>query len=146
MSELEAVDTEAQRAELEAMSQALLDRLNTMVAEQEQRAAEFADRTHSLSALPAEINLPQVESTLHAPEPLPAVRPLPQERKLPPPPAARRVDPPPTARREEKPAARQPQRHPAAPAKKKEEGSSIGVGGLGVVLVVIYALLRACSN
>lgn len=48
--ELDGMDQ--QRRALEEMSQNLLDKLNAMVKEQEQRAREFAERTHSLSSLP----------------------------------------------------------------------------------------------
>lgn len=46
------VTTEPQRQALDAMSQELVNKLNVMVAEQEQRAREFAARQHSLSSLP----------------------------------------------------------------------------------------------
>lgn len=49
------VTTEPQRLALEAMSRDLVEKLNTMVAEQEQRARDFAAHQHSLSSLPAQM-------------------------------------------------------------------------------------------
>ena len=62
----ERVTTEPQRQALDAMSQELVNKLNIMVAEQEQRAREFAARQHSLSSLPQQ-TLPPVPS-----EPVPS--------------------------------------------------------------------------
>ncbi len=57
------VTTEPQRLALEAMSHDLVVKLNMMVAEQEQRAHDFAAHQHSLSSLPAQMTpeLTQVE-------------------------------------------------------------------------------------
>ena len=49
----EKVSTEPQRLALEEMSRDLVDKLNKMVAEQEERAAQFAAQQHSLSAKPS---------------------------------------------------------------------------------------------
>ncbi len=49
------VSTEPQRLALEAMSRDLVEKLNAMVAEQEQRARDFAAHQHSLSSLPAQM-------------------------------------------------------------------------------------------
>lgn len=46
------VSTEPQRKALDAMSDDLVRKLHAMVAEQEQRAREFAAHQHSLSSLP----------------------------------------------------------------------------------------------
>lgn len=48
----ERVSTEPQRRALDAMSDDLVRKLHAMVAEQEQRAREFAAHQHSLSSLP----------------------------------------------------------------------------------------------
>ena len=53
------VSTEPQRLALEAMSRDLVNKLNAMVAEQEQRAQEFARQQHSLSSLPTQ-TLPEI--------------------------------------------------------------------------------------
>lgn len=53
------VTTEPQRLALEAMSNDLVRKLNAMVAEQEQRAREFAAQQHSLSSLPT-LSVPEV--------------------------------------------------------------------------------------
>ena len=160
MPETEQVDTESQRVALEEMSQALLDRLNAMVAEQEKRAAEFAERTHSLSALPQGTPLPQVvpvavEPIARPASPLPSMPPLqPEHRAADTPSAARSVPPPPAAKPKAEPAPRQQwapapqQSRPKAPrgGQRQEEKSSLGSGVVVFVLVVIYFLIRACSN
>ena len=55
------VSTEPQRQALEAMSNDLVAKLNAMVAEQEQRAHEFALQQHSLSSLPTQ-TLPEISA------------------------------------------------------------------------------------
>ncbi len=55
------VSTEPQRLALEAMSRDLVHKLNAMVAEQEQRAHEFALQQHSLSSLPTQ-TLPEISA------------------------------------------------------------------------------------
>lgn len=55
------MSTEPQRQALEAMSQDLVAKLNAMVAEQEQRAHEFALQQHSLSSLPTQ-TLPEISA------------------------------------------------------------------------------------
>lgn len=70
------VSTEPQRLALEAMSRDLVNKLNAMVAEQEQRAYEFAQHQHSLSSLPSqtlpEITMPTLPETAPAPVEPPA--------------------------------------------------------------------------
>ena len=75
------VSTEPQRQALEAMSRDLVNKLNAMVAEQEQRAQEFARQQHSLSSLPTQ-TLPEISiPTLPNPEPTPvALHTQPQEQ------------------------------------------------------------------
>lgn len=53
------VTTAPQRQALETMSQNLVEKLNAMVAEQEQRARDFAAHQHSLSSLPS-YTLPEI--------------------------------------------------------------------------------------
>ena len=55
------MSTEPQRQALEAMSHDLIAKLNAMVAEQEQRAHEFALQQHSLSSLPTQ-TLPEISA------------------------------------------------------------------------------------
>lgn len=158
MPEAENADTESQRIALEEMSQQLLERLNAMVAEQEKRAAEFAARTHSLSALPEVVPPPQVPVVPELVAPpataLPPVPPLQAERRVAAPPsAARSVPPPPAAKPKAEPAPQQqwtpaPKKSlPGAPRGQQQgEQSSIGFGWVAFVMFVIYFLIRACSN
>lgn len=146
--------TEAQRKALEEMSDQLLQRLNSMVAEQEARAAEFAARTHSLSALP-ELTQPQETPGIPTTGSRPTVSPLPQQ---PAPqtfaqpshtePAQPAIKIPPLVRKkaEPEPAPEPPRpiRRPA-PQQKKTEESSIGAGTLIIIVCIIYALIKSCS-
>ena len=67
------VTTAPQRQALETMSQNLIEKLNAMVAEQEQRARDFAAHQHSLSSLPSytlpEITQAPLTSVPRPPEP-----------------------------------------------------------------------------
>lgn len=156
-SEPAVVDTEAQRAALEEMSRALLEGLNAMVAEQERRAAEFARREHSLSALPEPLALPQAPAVpgpqVEPVKPAPAV---PEEEELmeaprsgrhvPPPPGAKQAATPPPAQ-QWGPAPRRSQ--PAAwrkAAEEEKERASIGSGVVGFVVLAIFFIIRSCSN
>lgn len=69
------VTTEPQRQALEAMSNDLVNKLNTMVAEQEQRAHDFAAQQHSLSSLPT-CNVPELVA---APQLSPVAAPAPKQ-------------------------------------------------------------------
>lgn len=60
------VTTEPQRQALESMSEALVHKLNMMVAEQEARAREFANQQHSLSSLPTQ-HQPQLQTNIPKP-------------------------------------------------------------------------------
>ena len=60
------VTTEPQRKALESMSEALVHKLNMMVAEQEARAREFANQQHSLSSLPTQ-HQPQLQTNIPKP-------------------------------------------------------------------------------
>lgn len=155
-------DIDAQRVALEEMSQALLERLNAMVAEQEKRAADFAARTHSLSALPEAVELPKVEAAAPAvaavPAPLPSVPPLKNEHKerrqtgqrVAPPPGARSAAEAAQRRHEPQPQQPTPPRQkmpkPAAARGGQQESSQIGLGWMFFVMAVIYFLIRACSH
>lgn len=148
----ESVNTEPQRAALEEMSQALLAGLNAMVAEQERRAAEFAARTHSLSALPEQAPLPQVEPAAPLPQVEPAVAPAEPAVARP---AARRVQPPPGAKPEPTPPPKQ--QWTSAPPKPRrvepshrfgagDEKSSVGSGWVVFVIFAIYIIIRFFCN
>ena len=148
------VDTEPQRKALEEMSQQLLERLNAMVAEQEQRANEFAARPHSLSSLPSGIELPKLEPL---PQPQPQGLPTGSQSPHPQPAPASRpsVAPPPGARSrvevESAAAARTPEPAPkpaAAPVrrpKKKEEEKGSSVWVTIITWAAVILILRACS-
>lgn len=77
------VTTEPQRLALEAMSRDLVHKLNAMVAEQEQRAHEFAQQQHSLSSLPTqalpEISAPALPEVTSVPAMQPSEPPVPQQ-------------------------------------------------------------------
>lgn len=161
----ESSGMEPQRKALEDMSQALLQKLNAMVAEQEGRAQEFAARVHSLSAQPQGSVLPELQQI--APE-LPSV-PEPEMPVLTPhaaevaeegaaapsraavkaasvPPLVRQMKAavesvPPHRRREEQ------QRTPARPNPKgKAKGEEkISVVTLCIIGWVLFLVLRSCS-
>lgn len=153
-SETDFEGTEAQRKALEEMSQQLLDRLNSMVDQQEARAREFAERTHSLSSLPEQVQLPQMPSTpdsrspqepsIAPPTPAPAAK---KAQHVPPPPQARRVDTTPRAAAPAEPAQPRVVRTPKRPAaaKNQEEDSKVGLGTLVTIGGIIFVLLRSCS-
>lgn len=144
INELQGVDS--QREALEEMSQALLDKLNAMVVEQEARAQEFAARSHSLSSLPQQ----------PSPQSIPMPEPEPQPVQEPPaaasrsssvkvPPLVRQVQQaveslPPHRRRASSPAPKSPR-----PAKPKAEEGGINVGALVLIGVVLFIFLRSCN-
>lgn len=79
------VTTEPQRLALEAMSHALVEKLNIMVAEQEKRAQEFTNLQHSLSSLPTTPQIPQVQQAEQTPlpQPKPKLPPVPRKEHAP---------------------------------------------------------------
>lgn len=150
-SETDFEGTEAQRKALEEMSQQLLDRLNSMVDQQEARAREFAERTHSLSSLPEQVQLPSTpdigspqEPSIAPPAPAPAAK---KAQHVPPPPQARRVDTAPRAAAPAEPAQPRVVKTPKRPAaaKNQEEDSKVGLGTLVTIGGIIFVLLRSCS-
>lgn len=159
MADDEQVDldrTEPQRRALEEMSQALLERLNVMVREQEERAQDFAQRTHSLSALPEVPVPPEVPYERVEAEPevkYEQVAAEPEVREPRKKAAHAAVQVPPLVRKmvapeKEKPAYREPA--PAAPRrvvqpKKKEEEGSVGAGVIVTIIGVLIVLLRSCG-
>lgn len=171
MEESEEVSTEPQRRALEEMSQALLGRLDEMLAEQARRSAEFAERTHSLSHLP-ELTPPvkpgEPVGSSAAYEPLAAPKPQPISgeafAKPPTPPAidepaapGRKVTPPPASslKKAVKKAEKFindsdwnggfAQSFKSSPEKSKEQESGFGVGAVVFVIFVIVFFLRACQ-
>lgn len=150
--------TEAQRQALEDMSNVLLNRLNTMVAEQEARAAEFATRTHSLSALP-EIPLPNVsapptlapvpeppQSTPKPPAPAPAATPAPEATPAPAAAPAPVQAPPLVLKRQQPATPPTPVRRPTRiPQQQQEDTGNFGAGLLIFIAMIIFGLLRCCS-
>lgn len=155
----EMVDTEPQRRALEEMSQALLGKLEAMVAQQEKRAQDFADTTHSLSSLPGavatQIPVPQVAMP-EIPQPVMPKASDMQAKVAAPATAASHTyeskasKAPPLVR--ESPAAKppparpkpEPVRRPVARKAPEAEGNT-GAGLLVTVGVVIFFLLRGCS-
>lgn len=145
------VSTEPQRLALEAMSEQLLERLDAMVAEQEKRAAEFAQRTPSLSPLPEVVQPQEMTPPVQVAPPVTPteVQVAKPKRGVPPPPAMRRsvTAPEPEVREQRAPA--EPQRHMPVrrkPAAKGENEQS-GVGAVSIICVVIgiLFLLRTCN-
>lgn len=142
------VNTEAQRQALDAMSADLLRKFNTMVKEQEQRAQEFSVLQHSVS------HLPQTPSPV-TPEPYrpAAQKPAPDAATpLPPIPDAaqrkqRRQSPPaPSPAPKPPPAPHQPAS--ATPHKSPDPVKVNEIFGktFFIMIVVIFLLLRACSD
>ncbi len=152
------VTTEPQRLALDEMSRQLVDKLNAMVHEQNERAEQFAATQHSLSALPTNPDVPAVptlelpelaipelartSATAHHPAALPkkqkkhvSVPPRPTQRFEATEPSAL---PPPLP----KPWGKVMPRKPKA-GKKEEEG--IGSGAIITIIVIVLILMRACS-
>lgn len=140
------VSTESQRRELDIMSAQLLDKLNTMIAEQEVRVQEFA-RQYPNAPIPSASDI----ST--TPEPRAPRQPRETEFRQPTPQPMRSVTPPrPAAMKRPNP---EPQpilpksapplpATPVAPTKGKEE-NGIGCGPLIVIISIIIILMRCCS-
>lgn len=141
-------DTGQQRRALEEMSQSLLQSLDAMVAEQEARAAEFAQRTHSLSPLPKS-PAPVAEME---PQPLQVERPrcvqAPPAKKVPPPPMraaqAPSASPAPEKRAYAEPVKWQEPRS-LRPVKQEEENSRFVTGVIVFILATLSFIIRACS-
>ena len=67
-SETPQVSTEPQRLALDAMSRELVEKLNRMVEEQNQRVEAFTQLEHSLAQRPMQFTLPtQPPSSRHIP-------------------------------------------------------------------------------
>lgn len=147
--------SESQRKALEEMSQNLLTKLNLMVAEQEERAREFARSTHSLSALPQQVELPKLPKVQDAvvqkaqdvlvQKAQEAVARKVKEK------AAGAVNVPPLVRETPPPVQERPQpRRSSAPTParkpvaKEKDGS--GMGMLVPVAIGIFLLIRSCSS
>ena len=132
------VNTEAQRQALDAMSADLLRKFNTMVKEQEQRAQEFSVLQHSVS------HLPQTPSPV-APEPYrpAAQKPAPDAATpLPPiPDAAQRKQRRQSPTAPHQPASATPHKSPDPVKVNELSGKTIFI-----IIVVIFLLLRACSD
>lgn len=165
------VTTEPQRLALEAMSRDLVEKLNAMVAEQEQRAQDFAAHQHSLSSLPAQmtpeltrLEMPEAPSlTKIQPEAPTATRgvkarmgtqqatPQPQAQKADP----KKLPPVPTPQAHQKQAEWQPYgpqsqaernsspyRMPTIIREPKEkQEGTIGAGTISFIIVIILIIL-----
>lgn len=136
-----SVSTEAQRQALDAMSEDLVRKLDTMVKEQEQRVRTFIRTQHSSSALPGVTpNLPPTahptQQNLHHRQTAPAAI----HRNLPPPPAT-------TYHRPEYNAAPlpTPQEDEVPDTPPQQEEGSIGVGTILTFVIAVVLLMRACS-
>lgn len=150
--ETKDVDVEPQRQALEDMSQQLLVRLNRMVQEQEQRASEFATRTHSLSSLPGDIELPKPPTLPEVAPQAAATAAQTQKKSVAPPPGVRRdsQSPAPSAPARESTYSQRPApRRSVDSYQNKRDGKDeekgiplwITIGGWGLVVL----LMRACS-
>ncbi len=67
--EHETVSTEPQRQALDAMSHQLVENLNAMIREQNERAQRFAATQHSVSARPAQPPIQDIEPPPPPPPP-----------------------------------------------------------------------------
>ncbi len=78
------VSTEPQRQALDEMSRQLVEKLNEMVREQNERARRFATQQHSLSPLPGQMEQPVTPQPTAESSPLPqppAPQPTPADAK-----------------------------------------------------------------
>ncbi len=141
---------DAQRKALEEMSDALVAKLFVMVKEQDERAREFAERTHSLSSLPQEIREQGGKVVVAAPTDVKKIdggeKVRTAEVK-----AARKVQVPlPVTRRFETPpdeVAYHPVRQEPSTERTQEKNSNeITSGKLLVFLCILFVIiLRACT-
>lgn len=158
-------NTENQRRALDRMSADLLDKLNTMITEQEQRVQDFSLQQNSLSPRPMKMEEPGIARTVTS---FPQAKPLKTNLSAPPTdelvisyddginkgdiphPRKRSVTPPPIKAR------KQPQPHynvPRPPLPKgampmdeqEKKDSAVGCGTIAFAVFVIIMLLRACS-
>ncbi len=152
--EHEQVSTEPQRQALDAMSHKLVENLNAMIREQNERAERFAATQHSVSALPGQVELPHIEAPIVPPsEPIAtAVPPLPSTGTQPPRQPSRRKAtlPPPRPRTpldngnpRPLPPPRPRIKIPTAPAEAKQQGCSATT--VFVAIVIFLFLIRSCS-
>lgn len=138
------VNTDAQRKALDAMSADLLRKLNEMVTEQEQRAQAFSVLQHSTSHLP-QMPTPAAPEPDHRAEPkADPVLPEPPRRK------PRRNNNSPAPKPAEAPKPTPEPRQPAAipPHKSPDPGKISEISGktIFIVMLIIFCLLRACSD
>lgn len=154
------VTTEPQRQALEAMSHDLVEKLNAMVKEQEQRAHAFAAQQHSLSALPS-YTLPEITPPAPLPQ-TPSVQPKPVPRGV----KARMAAPQPQQpgitngpSLPQIPAATAPTPRKNAPWEREytmptiirepKEGQKEGSVGAGtilfIIIVIIFAIMNGCE-
>ena len=163
MKESENADLKAQSKALDDMSQALLASLETMVEEQERRAAEFANMSHSLSALPEVTPLPQEIPQMTEPQMIHTASaveqvepPVPARRVAPPPSAVRKSVAPPRAKAAEKAPETSKQKSQSEwntidwkalveKDESNEEKSSVSGVMVVIILSVILFMVRACS-
>ncbi len=160
----ERVTTEPQRQALDTMSQELVNKLNVMVAEQEQRAREFAARQHSLSSLPQQT---EPSGNLFSPEALSDAALAAQQVKSAPLPQAVAWENRPSSGRTAPPqpppvrspltgstlttgkgnASGFPPPNGSFPSREPEEekGVSINAGTLIVILLIGLVVLRSCG-
>lgn len=135
----ERVSTEPQRRALDAMSDELVRKLHTMVAEQEARARDFAAHQHSLSSLPQLTPYQPPQQPPHTPAgnitngPRPALR---QQNTPPQHPSVHYGDIHST------PSDFFPEED-SLPEPKKERG--IGAGTIVFIVFIILVILRNCG-
>lgn len=136
-------NTEQQRRALDEMSADLVRKLDAMIAEQEERVLEFAQQqpNNAPATYPAPEPLQQKQ-----PEPAPAHTPLraPTRHSVTPPPVKRAI-PAPTITRTPPPVKLRPDKIAGKQAKADEKENSLGCGTLGIIVLVITLLIRACS-
>ncbi len=149
------VSTEPQRQALDEISRQLVEKLNTMVREQNERAERFAATQHSLSSLPA---TPQPEQDDESPaQAAPPPQPAKKARPLPPPPM-HRAGTPSAPEAEERPLPPQPKslweqnrpewlpKQPAASKEpRKAEENGCGSGTVITLIIIILIIIRSCS-
>ncbi len=145
------VSTESQRQALDEMSRQLVERLNDMVREQNERAERFAATQHSLSPLP---ELPDIDAgnpNTPATEPPPVAPPpaAPEKKMIPLRPFR------PTQDKKPQDFSAQPiqpkdlvdwlNKQPGEDNEKKAEESGCGTVPTIIFIVIIIIILRACS-
>ncbi len=143
------VSTEPQRQALDEMSRQLVERLNEMVQEQNERARLFAATQHSLSPLP---KLPQAEQP-SPPEPEPVTQTT-RRPDIPPPPALPREARPkepqsfaPTPKPQPQGLADWLKPESAATQEAQKTGDEVGCGSVSTIITIILLVLiiRSCT-